>query len=129
MATDNDLTARNVICIKQGEAKSVGFSILTGEVPLDLTNYTIRFEVKKQPYETVAPFIDKEITPNSDPLTVGQITNPQGGQFKVRLTTEDTSHPVGKYYLVITIIGGEENDEDIISSRCSQTAYFRICKQ
>lgn len=129
MANTDELTARNVICIKQGEAKSIGFSILAGEVPLDLTDYNVRFEVKKQPYETVPPFISKEITTTSDPLTIGQITNPQGGQFKVRLTNEDTSHPVGKYYLVITILGGEENDEDIISSRCTQTAYFRICKQ
>jgi hypothetical protein len=50
---DENLTSRNVITIKQGEAKSIGFTVLAGGVPMDLTDWTISFEVKKQPYETV----------------------------------------------------------------------------
>jgi hypothetical protein len=129
MPEDMELTTRNVITIKQGEAKSIAFSVLTGDVPLDLTNYEIQFEVKRQPYESVKPFITKTITSSSDPTTDGQITNPSGGQFKVRITQDDTNNPVGKYYLVITLIGGLEDDHDIVSSQACQTAIFRICKQ
>lgn len=126
---DEKLTSRNVITIKQGEAKSISFTVMTGDVPLDLTDWTIRFEVKKQPYETVEPFILKNITLTSDQTIDGIITNPNGGQFKVRLNQEDTSYPVGKYYLIITLLGGTDNEEDIVSSQCCQTAIFRICKQ
>lgn len=126
---DENLTSRNVITIKQGEAKSIGFTVLAGEVPMDLTDWTISFEVKKQPYETVEPFISKNITTTSDPAIDGMITNPNGGQFKVRLNEEDTGYPVGKYYLIITLMGGIDDSKDIVSSQCCQTAIFRICKQ
>lgn len=124
-----EYTNRNIICIKQGEERSVGFTVQAGEVPLDLTNYTIKFEVKRAPLETVEPFITKTITSVSDPMVDGQITNPSGGQFKVRLLSTDTSYPIGKYYLIIYLMGGADKDIDIISSRCCQTAIFKICKQ
>ena len=124
-----EYTNRNVVCVKQGIERSLSFTIKAGGKPLDLTEYTVLFEVKKYPLEKVEPIISKEITSTSDEATVGQITNPVGGQLVVRLLKEDTSFPVGKYFLVVHLVGGQTNDDNIISSNCCQTAIFKICKQ
>lgn len=124
-----EYTNRNIICMKQGTERSLSFSIKAGGQPLDITDYKVLFEVKRYPLENIDPLISKEITTTSDEGTIGQITNPTGGQLVVRITKEDTSYPVGKYYLIIHLIGGQTNDDNIISSNCCQTAIFKICKQ
>lgn len=124
-----EYTNRNIVCVKQGTERSLSFTIKAGGQPLDLTGYTVLFEVKKYPLEKVEAIVSKDITTTSDEATVGQITNPAGGQLIVRLLKEDTSFPIGKYFLVIHLIGGETSDDNIISSNCCQTAIFKICKQ
>lgn len=113
--------------VKQGEELNVGFTIKTEGEPMDLTSYTIHFQVKKVPLVTAPAIVDKLITVVSDINTVGQINYPQQGQFVVHLTVEDTSYPTGEYSLIIAL--EQEGLVDIISSKCCNKAIYKICEQ
>ena len=113
--------------VKQGEEINVGFTINQPDGPLDLTPYTIHFQVKKTPLVNAPAFVDKLITTTSDMNDVGLINNPQEGQFTVHLKESDTSLPTGDYYLIIAL--EQENYIDIISSRCCGKAIYKICQQ
>lgn len=113
--------------VKQGENISKGFTVREGNNPLSLINYSIRFQVKDNPYEDVEPLIDKLITTNSDINTVGIINNPSQGKFQVKLTSEDTSLDVDEYYLIISLVN--ENTSDIISSTYCNNAKYIVCTQ
>lgn len=105
--------------VKQGEEKSVGFTIKQNGEAMDLTDYTIHFQVKRTPVVTSKPIVNKYITTtnftqiyNIDGLKVqipsdinkaGQITNPTSGQIQVHLGEKDTSYPTGEYYLIISL--------------------------
>lgn len=107
------------IKIKQGEDKSIGFTIKQNNLPMDLTNYTVHFQAKKTPVVTSKPIVDKYITTSvfepiyninglkvqipSDINKAGQITNPTDGEFQVHLNEDDTSYPTGDYYLIISL--------------------------
>lgn len=116
-----------ILAVKQGEELNVGFTINEDGNPMDLSDYTIRFQVKKIPLVTAQPIIDKHITTDSDMNTVGNINAPQSGQFTVHLLEEDTSFPTGEYSLVISI--EQEGFIDIISSKCCNQAIYKICEQ
>ena len=119
--------------VKQGEEKSVGFTIKQNGEAKDLTDYTVHFQVKRTPVVTSKPIVDKYITTNSDINKAGQITNPTVGEFQVHLNEEDTSYPTGDYYLIISLEQYSEDDEisycDIISSECCNSAKYIICEQ
>ena len=105
--------------VKQGEEKSVGFTIKQNGEAKDLTDYTIHFQAKRTPVVTSKPIVDKYITASdiepiyninglkvqipSDINKAGQITNPAAGEFQVHLNEEDTSYPTGDYYLIISL--------------------------
>lgn len=116
-----------IIKIKQGEALSYNMSIKADGSPLDLSNRTIVVEAKTAPFENVEPMFRKEITTTSDLNTVGQITDPLGGQFQVMFTKEDTSYPVDEYCLVLALSDGITYD--IISSKCCGSGQYIICAQ
>ena len=113
--------------VKQGEEINVGFTIKQDGNPMDLSSYTVRFQVKRVPLVTAEPIIDKPITVVSDINTIGQITEPQQGQVVVHLTEADTSFPTGEYNLIVSLEG--ENYIDIISSECCNKAIYKICEQ
>jgi hypothetical protein len=113
--------------IKQGEELNVGFTIKENGVAMDLSGYTIRFQVKRTPLVDAPAMIDKAITETSDINSIGRINYPLQGQFVVHLTEEDTSNPTGEYSLIIAL---EYNHYiNIISSKCCNKAIFRICEQ
>lgn len=133
---------RLVIKIKSGEARGIGITIKTNSGTLDpLTNkpiynaldlspYTISFQIKKYPYFTVEPIIDKEITMVEDG-TVGWILNQAGdnkGKFIVQITLEDLAKltPEKDYYLILTLISGDTRT--IISGENEKSGIFRVCK-
>ena len=105
--------------VKQGEDKSVGFTIKQNGEAMDLTDYTVHFQVKKTPVVTSKPIVDKYITISTfDPIynidglkvhipsdinEAGQITDASNGQFQVHLNEDDTSYPTGDYYLIISL--------------------------
>lgn len=113
--------------VKQGEEINIGFTIKEGGQAMDLTDYTIRFQVKRTPLVNAPAIIDKEITVDSDLNTVGQINLPLQGQFTVHLGLEDTSFPTGDYSLIIAL--EQPGFVDIISSKCCNKAIYRICEQ
>ena len=115
------------VCVKQGEELDIPFTLKENNNPMDLTEYNIRFQVKKVPLADSKPIIDKTITSSSDENTVGIINNPTGGEFKIHLLEEDTSYPTGEYSLIISLEG--ENYIDIISSDCCNKAIYKICEQ
>lgn len=115
------------LAVKQGEEINVGFTIKQGGNPMDLSNYTVRFEVKRSPLVTAKPIISKDITTVSDSNTIGIINSPTEGKFLVHLLSEDTSYPIGDYYLIIALVAPHTND--IISSGCCSGAKFKICEQ
>lgn len=129
---------RLVMKIKSGEARGFGFTIKTntGRVDtsgqpiyrvLDLTNYTVEFQIKKYPYYTVEPIINKEITELQDGST-GWITDPRNGKFTVQITLDDLEKliPEKDYYLIITLINGETRL--IISGEGDKSGIFRVCQ-
>lgn len=116
-----------ILPIKQGEELNVGFTIKQDGQAMDLSDYTVRVQVKKVPLVTYPSMIDKEITVSSDINTVGQITAPQQGQFVIHLTLEDTSFPIGDYSLIISLEA--DNYIDIVSSKCCNKSIYRICEQ
>ena len=113
--------------VKQGEEINVGFTINKNGNPMDLSNYTVHFQVKKVPLVDAPAIVDKLITTVSDMNTVGMINQPLQGQFTVHLGVQDTSFPPGEYALVIALEA--ENFVDIISSKCCNKAVYKICEQ
>lgn len=113
--------------VKQGEVLNLGFTIKQDGGVMDLSDYTIRFQVKRTPLEKAPAIVDKAITTVSDINNVGQINYPQQGQFVVHLNQEDTSFPTGEYALIIALEA--PNYFDIISSKCCNKAIYKICEQ
>ena len=138
-----------LIKVKQGEDMSIGFTIKQNDLPMDLTSYTVHFQVKQNPIKSCKPIVDKYITTNSDINTIGKITEAYNGEVQVHLNEEDTSFNTGDYFLVISLEtykhkkdeNGvdmfDENGEpimvidycNIISSECCNNAIYRICEQ
>lgn len=114
--------------IKQGEVLNKIFTIKQGDLPLDLSPYKVRVQVKNSPNIKGKSIIDKIITQTSDINKEGQITNPGGGEFILHITEEDSSFPIQDYYLVISIMEDDVYNNIISSSDCS-TAMFSICEQ
>lgn len=116
-----------VLQVRQGESRGFEFTIKTDGEPFDLTDWTINFNVKEAPYESLKPLISKVITTTSDTNTNGIIDNPTGGQFNVTISQEDTLLPPYDYYLVITMT----NETQIIniSGDGNEKAVFRVCTQ
>lgn len=128
---------RLVIKIKSGEAKDYGITVKvksgideSGNLvykPLNLTEYTVDFEIKLYPYFSVEPIIYKHITTLEDG-SVGWITDPLNGKFKVQITLEDMQKliPNKDYYLIVTLLNGE--DRIIISGEGDTSGIFRVCQ-
>lgn len=129
---------RLVMKIKSGEARSFGVTVKTntgtfntkGEPiyrALDLTGYTVNFEIKKYPYYTVEPIINKEITELQDGST-GWITDPRNGKFTVQITLDDLAKliPEKDYYLILTLVNGDTRL--IVSGEGDTSGIFRVCQ-
>lgn len=116
-----------ILPVKQGEELNVGFTIREEGEPMDLSSYTVHFQVKKVPLVNAPAIVDKLITAVSDINDIGQITYPLQGQLVVHLKEEDTSFPPGEYALIIALEA--PNYIDIISSKCCNKAIYKICEQ
>lgn len=116
-----------IVNVKQGEALSIDMVIKSDGEPVDLTNATIKVEVKKAPYVDFEPMFTKTITVDSDQLIDGQIVDPLNGRFQVRFNAEDTSYPPNSYYLVVFFNYGPNSD--IISADYCNNGEYRVCAQ
>lgn len=115
------------LCVKQGEELNKSFTIKQGGEPLSLYNFKLRVQVKEIPVEKAKSIIDKEITTTSDINNEGVIDAPESGHFILHLNKEDTSFPIGEYFLIISLEDYKYNN--IISSNCCGTSQFIICEQ
>lgn len=72
----------------------------TGFVPLDLSDYAVRFRIMGAPTADAKVLIEKLITQNSEEESVGIINNATGGEFSFVITADDTrkiglgEHPI-----------------------------------
>lgn len=124
-----------ILELKQGEDRTFGFTIVqninNNEVPLDLTGYNIKVEVRQQPYSQVTPFINKLL--DTTETIDGYIYNPTGGQFQIRFNDIDfNGYPPNDYYLSVYIINDDTNSDDPtivnISGNGNNTSIIRFCK-
>ena len=94
---------------------------------MDVSNYTIKLQVKRAPLEKAEPIVLKEVTTVSDINTIGQINQPQQGIVTFHFLKEDTSFPIGEYPLVISLVA--PGVDDIISRQCCNKAIYNIWQQ
>ncbi len=131
-------SSKLIMKIKSGEARGFNFTIKTNTgmtdvsgnpiyEALDLTNYIVSFQIKKYPYATVEPIINKTITLVQDGA-VGWINDPENGKFVVEITSNDLDKlvPEKDYYLILTLINGDT--KVIISGEGDQSGIFRVCQ-
>lgn len=80
-------------------------------VPLDLNPYSIRFRVLGAPTADAKVLLEKMITQNSDPDTVGYIDTPHIGFFVFVITVEDTIKlGLGQHPIMLEILDGETDE-------------------
>lgn len=125
---------RLIIEVKQGEARSFGFTIKTKSkvdgieeyVPMDLTDYQVIVEIKKAPYFKVQSLIEKLVT--TELSDSGHIYDPEAGQFKITFSEDDTTKLAPEtYYLIIYLVNGPT--KIIISGEGDKSGILRFCKQ
>lgn len=121
----SDTNAELVLEVKQGEARSFGFTIEQNDTPMNLTGYTVNFLVKKAPYPSLENLIEKNIT--TELSDSGQIYDPVNGEFMVTLSREDVLNlPPYDYSLVIELTDGEQIIN--ISGSGNMRSVFRVCR-
>lgn len=116
--------------IKQGTDRAYNFTIKHKDIPFSLIGYEIKVEIKPSPYFSVPALITKIITQTSDRNTIGQIYNPNEGQWCLQINLDDyIKLPPQDYYLVATLTNPDSGDKIIISGEGDNSGIFRIVKQ
>lgn len=116
--------------IKKGEKYPIHIELrnLDEDKPLDLTNSIIKFQIKDELRDDFF-VIEKQITQTSDIYEVGQIINPENGEFLLHFTDEDYDKLVCErtYYMVIWHIIEEQNYAKVVSSNGNEVLTFMVC--
>lgn len=122
--------ANNLYSIKQGEKYNISIKLhdRDNDRPIDLSNAIIHFQLKDELKDTFC-IIDKTITLDSDPYSIGQIIKPQEGIFITRFTDEDYEKLVPEriYFLTITWEVPEQDFSKVVSSNCGENFLFKVC--
>lgn len=121
---------RLILEVKQGENRSYNFTLMqydedNNETPIDLTNYTVEFEVRVMPYVNTPPIFTKnlDLTPTQD----GQIYDPTNGKFLVYIYNSDIDNlPPQDYYLSIYIVNN--TNRTCISGDGDNSSIIRFCQ-
>lgn len=121
---------RLILEVKQGENRSYDFTLKqydedNNETPIDLTNYTVEFEVRAMPYVNTPTIFTKklDLTPTQD----GQIYDPTNGKFLVYIYSSDIDNlPPQDYYLSIYIVNGVIRTA--ISGDGDNSSIIRFCQ-
>lgn len=132
-----DCSNKLVLEVNQGCPRAFSFTLYTNsydsntgnetQVPLNLSDYTVVFQVKKAPYFNLKALIEKEITITSDLNTVGVINDGVNGEFMVQLNEDDVNKlPPGEYALTINLVdsGGTTTH---LSGDGDMYAIYRVC--
>lgn len=112
--------------IKKGESLGFVFNLKQDEQPVNLTNASILFQVRETLEDKGIFVINKEITENTSLNTIGQIINPEEGQFVIKVTSSDTASltSLRPYYAAIYyVVGGEAR---CISANSNDVALLTV---
>ena len=115
--------------IKIGEQKSINYTlkVKSTNLPINLVNSTIIFQLKEDAEQISEFLLEKRITENSDPYENGQIYDAQNGKFSVFLKSEDTvSLDLNKEYFY-TLWRIYENTKEVISASGTKVEQFIVC--
>lgn len=115
--------------IKIGEQKPINYTlkVKSTNLPINLVNSTIIFQLKEDENQISDFLIEKTITEGSNPYDAGQIFDAQNGRFSVFLKSEDTlSLDINKEYFY-TIWRVYENTREVISSSGAKVEQFVVC--
>ena len=121
---------RLILEVKQGENRPFNFTLMQvdsegNETPINLTNYTVDFEVRVMPYVNTATLFTKTIT--TTPTSDGQITEPTQGKFTVYIYSTDIDNlPPQDYYLSIYIVNNI--NRTCISGDGDNSSIIRFCQ-
>ena len=121
---------RLILEVKQGENRSYDFTLMqygedNNETPIDLTNYTVEFEVRAMPYVNTPTIFTKklDLTPTQD----GQIYDSTNGKFLVYIYSSDIDNlPPQDYYLSIYIVNNA--NRTTISGDGDNSSIIRFCQ-
>lgn len=115
------------VVIKQGEQRSYVFNITDREGnPVNLTGSTIEVQIKKYPLYKVKSIYEMVLDIASSEN--GYINNPEGGQFTLTITEEQSGNlNPDEYYIIITLVTGD--NRVIISGEGQQSGRFIVNKQ
>lgn len=89
--------------IKKGESIGFAFTVYENDAPINLTGGTVVFQVRENIIDDGNYIINKLISEASSAETAGQITDPEKGEFEVKVNSSDienmlTTRP---YFLAI----------------------------
>ena len=115
--------------IKIGEQKAVNYTLKMKDtnLPINLVNSTILFQVKENENQIDNFLIDKVITETSEASSTGKIYDAQNGKFSVFFKSEDTIHlDINRDYFY-TIWRVFENTKEVISSSGLNVEEFIVC--
>lgn len=115
--------------IKIGEQKPINYTlkVKSTNLPINLVNSTIVFQLKNEEDQISDFLIEKTITENTDPYDSGQIFDAQNGKFSVFLKSEDTlSLDINKEYFY-TLWRIYENTKEVISASGTKVEQFIVC--
>lgn len=118
-----------MIKIKIGEQKPLNYTVKiknTG-LPVNLVNSTIIFQLKENENQTDNFLLEKNITEDTDPTSIGQIFDAQNGKFSIFFNSEDTLNlDINRdyYYTIWRIF---ENTREVISASGMRVESFNVC--
>ncbi|MCR4881835.1 MAG: hypothetical protein K6A44_07790 [bacterium] len=115
--------------IKVGEQKPVNYTIKvkSTNLPINLVNSTIIFQLKENPEQISDFLIEKTITETSNQYDSGKIYDAQNGKFSVFFKSEDTLFlDVNKDYYY-TLWRVYENTKEVISASGTKVEQFMAC--
>ena len=114
--------------IKIGEQKPINYTlkIKSTNLPVNLVNSTILFQVKENENQISDFLLEKTITENSEQYEDGRIYDAQNGKFSVFLKSDDTiSLDVDKEYFY-TLWRIYENTKEVISASGAKVEKFTV---
>lgn len=112
--------------IKQGESIGFAFTLSEEGTPVDLTTSQMVMQVRENVEDTGVYLINKTISTESDPDTLGVIISPLEGKFMFKVNASDiasmsTAKP---YFVAIYHIDGDI--KNCISANNHQVAKFIV---
>ena len=112
--------------IKQGESIGFAFTLSEEGNPVDLTNSQMIMQVRDGVEDTGVYLINKTISTESDPDTVGVIISPLEGKFMFKVNASDISSmsTTKPYFVAIYHVDGEI--KNCISANNHQVAKFIV---